>query len=87
VTPRHSWSLLTRAFRAGRKRKRVTAAVLGGLAVLELAAWLTVSGAALILATFAVLAGATAFVAAQAGGMPTPGSGGRGPARRGTGDG
>jgi hypothetical protein len=83
VTPRHSWSLLTRAFRAGRRRKKVTAAVLGGLAVLELAAWLSLTGVALILATFAVLAGATAFCAAQASGMPTPSSGGRKPPQRG----
>jgi hypothetical protein len=84
VSPRHSWALFRRALSAGRRKRKVTAAVLGGLAAVELAAWLTVTGVALILATAAVLAGATAFLAAQAGGMPTPKPPGRNapPARK-----
>jgi hypothetical protein len=65
---------MRRAFAAGRRRRKVTACVLGGLAVAEFGAWLTVSGVALIAATAAVLFGATAVVAAQAGGMRAPGT-------------
>lgn len=77
VSPGHSWSLARRAIRAVRKRKRATAAVLGGLAVIELGAWATLTGAWLILATAAVLAASVAFVAAQASGVPMPPPGGR----------
>jgi hypothetical protein len=62
LSPRHSWSLIGRAFRAARARRRVTAAVLGGLAVAELAAWLTLTGAALVIATAGVLAFLTGFL-------------------------
>lgn len=91
VTPRHSWRLARRAFRAGRQRRKVAACVLGGLALAELGAWLTVSGLALILATAAVLCGTGAVLAAQAGGarppargIGRPSRGGRRPAQRGT---
>jgi hypothetical protein len=83
VSPRHSWGLFRRAMVAGRRKRKVTAFVLGGLAFAELGAWLTLSGLALILGTAAVLAGATAFLAASAGGMPAPSSGGRKPPQRG----
>jgi hypothetical protein len=71
LTPRHAWKLARRALGAARRQKRATAAVLGGLAVAELGAWLTLRGAGLILATAGVLAFAVAAAAMSA-------SGGRG---------
>lgn len=53
-----------RGFRAGKRRKRVAAFVFAGLGVAELVAWLTLSGAGLVLATAAVLAGVFAVGAA-----------------------
>jgi hypothetical protein len=77
VSPRHSWKLTGRAVKAARRDRKAAAFVFGGLAVVELAAWLTVTGAAFILFTAAVLAGGTAFLAARAGGLPAPGQRGR----------
>jgi hypothetical protein len=57
-----------RAFRAARRRKRATAAVLGGLALGELGAWLTLRGVLLVLATAAILALGMAWLAASASG-------------------
>jgi hypothetical protein len=64
LSPRHAGKLLLRSYRAARRRHRVVAVALLLLGLVELAAWLTLTGAALILATAAVLAGATAIVAA-----------------------
>jgi hypothetical protein len=69
VTPAHAWNLAKRAVKAGRRKKKVTAAVLGALALGELAAWLALEGAGLMLATAAVLALGVAWVAAAAGGI------------------
>jgi hypothetical protein len=66
VSPRHAWKLARRAFAAGRRKKRVTAFVLGGLAVGELGAWLGLRGAGFLLATAGVLMLATAALAAAA---------------------
>lgn len=56
VSPGHAWKLAKRSFSAARRHKRVTAAVLGGLAVGEVTAWLTLRGASLMIATAGVLA-------------------------------
>ena len=72
VTPRHSWKLLRRAFRAGQRGRKAAAVAFGAAGILELVAWLSLSGIALILATFAIVAGAVAYSAAMAGGMPAP---------------
>jgi len=83
VSPGHSWKLARRAWRV-RKRRKVTAVVLGTAAVVELGSWLTLSGIALVLATFAVLAGSTAYLAASSAGMrPLSSSGGKQSPRRG----
>jgi hypothetical protein len=68
VTPRHAWKLARKAFAAGRKKKRVTAAVLGGLAVAEFGAWLGLQGVSLMAATAGVLALSVAALAASASG-------------------
>jgi hypothetical protein len=68
VSPRHSWKLARRAFRAARRRKRGTALMLGGLAAGELTAWLTLRGVGLVLATAAVLALGVASLAMAASG-------------------
>jgi hypothetical protein len=69
VSPGHAWRLLGSAIRAGRRQKRATALVLGGLAVGELGAWLTLRGVGLVLATAGVLAiGAASLAMAAAGG-------------------
>jgi hypothetical protein len=69
VSPGHAWQMAKRAVRASRRHKRVTAAVLGGLAVGELAAWATLRGASFMLATAGVLAiGVAALAAAASGG-------------------
>jgi hypothetical protein len=73
VTPRHSWKLLSRAVRAGRRGRKLAALGLGLAGAAEMAAWLTLSGTALLLATAAVLAAAAACAAAMAGGIPVPG--------------
>jgi hypothetical protein len=57
-----------RAFRAARRHKRATAAVLGGLALGELGAWLTFRGVGFVLATAAVLALGVASLAMAASG-------------------
>jgi hypothetical protein len=69
VSPRHSWKLAKRAFRAGRRRKRALAVTLGALAILEIGAWLTVEGVALIATTAGVLAITVGVLAAGAGGV------------------
>jgi hypothetical protein len=61
-----------RAFGAARRRKRVTAAALGGLAVGELTAWLTLRGVSFTLATAGILAIGVASLAAAASGMDLP---------------
>jgi hypothetical protein len=58
-----------RAFRAARRKKRATAVVLGGLAVGELGAWMTLRGVGLVLGTAGVLAIGVALLAASASGM------------------
>jgi hypothetical protein len=58
-----------RAFRAARRRKRLTAAVLGGLALGELGAWVALRGIGVVLATAGVLALAVAVAAASASGV------------------
>ncbi len=63
-TAGHAWRLARKAWAAGRKRRRVMAAVLGGLAVAELGAWGALRGVALIAATAGVLALGVAAVAA-----------------------
>ena len=69
LSPRHAWKLAKRSFAAGRRKKRVTALVLGGLALGELGAWAGLRGAGLLLATAGVLAlGAAALAAAATGG-------------------
>lgn len=69
VSPGHAWQNARRAFRAMRRRKRLTAALFGGLAVGELAAWGTLRGAGLVLAVAGGLALAVAALAALASGV------------------
>jgi hypothetical protein len=69
VTPGHAWGLAKRAFRAARRKKRATAAVLGVLAAVEITAWLTLEGTSLMLATAGLLALGVAAIAAAAGGV------------------
>jgi hypothetical protein len=69
VSPGHAWKMTKRAVGAARRKKRVTAVVFGGLAVGELAAWLTLRGVGLVLATAGVLAIGVALAAASASGM------------------
>jgi hypothetical protein len=68
LTPRHAWKLARSAGQAARRKRRVTACVLGGLAVGELGAWVTLRGVGLILATAGVLALAVATAAWSASG-------------------
>jgi hypothetical protein len=69
VSPGHAWKLGVRAFRSARRRKRVTAIVLGVLAFGELGAWLTLRGAFFMLTTAGVLAlGVAALASAASGG-------------------
>jgi hypothetical protein len=68
VSPGHAWKVARRAFGAARRKKRVTAVVLGGLAVGELGAWLTLRGASLVLLTAGILALGVAALAAAASG-------------------
>ncbi len=68
VSPSHAWKLARRAWAAGRKRRRLAAAVLGGLAAAELSAWLTLRGVGLVLATAGVLAVGVAMLAGAASG-------------------
>jgi hypothetical protein len=68
VSPAHAWKLIKRAFSAARRHKRATALVLGGLAVGELGAWVTLRGVAFMLATAAMLALGVAWLAASASG-------------------
>jgi hypothetical protein len=68
VSPGHAWKMARRAFGAARRKKRVTALVLGGLAVGELGAWLTLRGASLVLLTAGMLALGVAALAAAASG-------------------
>lgn len=68
VSPGHAWKMGRRAFGAARRKKRVTALVLGGLAVGELGAWLTLRGASLVLLSAGLLALGIAALAAAASG-------------------
>lgn len=79
VSYRHAGRSAARAFRAFRRKHKIIALGLGVLAVAELTACLALNGMTLILATAAILAGAAAFLAAQASGMPVPV---RGPGRK-----
>ena len=72
VSPGHAWHMTKRAFSAARRKKRVTALVLGGLALGELGAWLTLRGVVLALATAAILAIGVGLLAAAASGMDMP---------------
>src|SRR5262249_46625442 len=56
VSPGHAWQTLKKAYRAGRKKKRVLAAVLVIGGTTEMTAWLTLRGLSLILVTAGVLA-------------------------------
>jgi hypothetical protein len=58
-----------RAFGAARRKRRLTALVLGGLALGELGAWVTLRGVGLALATAGILALGVALLAAAASGM------------------
>jgi len=69
VSPGHAWKLAGKAFRAGRRKKRLLAAGLGALAVAELTAWLTLEGVSLALVTAGILAVAVGAVGAAAGGL------------------
>ena len=72
VSPGHAWSMAKRAFGAAQRRKRVTAVVLGGLALGELGAWLALRGVVLALATAVILAIGVGLLAAAASGMDVP---------------
>ena len=66
VSPGHAWKLARRAFRAGHRKRRGLALALGGLALGELGAWLTLRGLFFMLATLGVLALGAATLAASA---------------------
>ncbi len=68
VSPAHAWRNAKRAFGAARRKKRVTAVVLGGLALGERGAWLTRRGVSLTLVTAGILAIGVASLAAAASG-------------------
>ncbi len=68
VSPGHAWKMARRAGRAVRRRKRVAAFVLGGLALGEITAWLTLRGVSLALVTAGMLAIGVASLAAAASG-------------------
>jgi len=68
VNPGHAFKLARRAFGAARRKKRVTAVVLGGLALGEITAWLTLRGVSLALVTAGFLAIGMASLAAAASG-------------------
>jgi hypothetical protein len=72
VSPGHAWKMARRAFGAARRKKRVTAVVLGGLALGELGAWTALRGVGLALATAGALAILVAWLAAAASGMDVP---------------
>jgi hypothetical protein len=63
-SPAHAWKLAKQAFRAGKRKHRMMAFALGGLALGELTAWGTLRGAGLMLATAGVLAMAVAALCA-----------------------
>ena len=72
VTPGHAWKMARRAAGAARRKKRLTALVLGGLALGELGAWTALRGVGLALATAGALAILVAWLAAAASGMDVP---------------
>lgn len=72
VSPGHAWKMARRAFGAARRKKRLTAVVLGGLALGELGAWTALRGVGLALATAGALAILVAWLAAAASGMDVP---------------
>jgi len=82
VSPRHSGKLARQAFRNWRRRRRMTACVLGGLAVAEFGAWAGLRGAAFMLTTVGVLALGVAYLAASASGGEPQSTSGRRSARR-----
>lgn len=69
VSPRHAWKLARKAFGHARRKRRLLALVFGGLALTELAAWLTLEGVGLALTTAGVLAIAAGTAATAAGGV------------------
>jgi hypothetical protein len=69
VSPGHAFKLVWQAFGAARRKKRVTAVLLGSLALGEIGAWLTLRGLSLALVTAGVLAIGVASLAAAASGM------------------
>ena len=66
VSPRHAWELVKRARRASKRKKTVLAVTLGGLAVAEFGAWLTLDGIRLVAFTAGVVAIGAAGLAAMA---------------------
>lgn len=68
VSPRHAWKLARRAAGAVRRKRRGLAFAFCGLAVGELAAWMTLRGLFFMLATLGVLALGAATLAASASG-------------------
>jgi hypothetical protein len=83
VSPRHSGKLARQAFRNWRRRRRMTACVLGGLAVAEFGAWAGLRGAFFMLTTVGVLALGVAYLAASASGGEAAGAAGRKAPQRG----
>jgi hypothetical protein len=72
VSPAHAWKMARRAAGAARRKKRATALVLGGLALGEMGAWLTLRGVSLALVTAGILAIGVAAMAAAASGKELP---------------
>jgi len=68
VSPGHAWKMAKRAAGAARRKKRLAAAVLGGLAVGEMGAWLTLRGVGLVLFSAGMLAVGVALLAHAASG-------------------
>lgn len=68
ISPGHAWKLAKKAFGA-RKSRRGLAIGLGLLAIVEVTAWLTLTGVSLAIATAAILALGVAAIGAAAGGF------------------
>lgn len=81
LSPRHAGKLARQAFRNWGRKRRVTALVLGGLALGELGAWVGLRGTFFMLTTVGVLALGVAMLAASASGGE-PGRSKGTPARR-----
>jgi hypothetical protein len=71
VSPGHAWQSVKKAVRAARRHKKGAAVAFAGLALGELAAWGTLRGLGLVLATAGMLAIGAALVLAAASGMDT----------------